>query len=344
MATTPAINTIESLRAHLQAAIEVEHSTVPIYLTALYSIVEGTNEDASRIIRSVVMEEMLHMSMVANVLNAVGGRPTFNNPDFIPKFPAPMPFSDGSIYMRLQALTPDAIALFRQIERPAPVDAPPQPEKFHTLGQFYEAVALGMEYLCETLGEDAVFTGNPAVQIGPEQYYGGGGEIFKVLTLEDALHALRFIIIEGEGFEHGISDGDKRYFGQVEEPAHFFQFNQIRLGRFYKEGDTPESGPSGPPLRMDWNSVAPMEPDPSMAKLRMGTEVYDRSFAFNCGYSALLDDLTEAFNGRPERFSDAIARMYQLKYAADALVNMPVGDKGLTAGPSFEWIPPGERI
>ena len=38
-----AINTRESLCRHLQTAIELEHSTLPPYLCALYSIVEGTN-------------------------------------------------------------------------------------------------------------------------------------------------------------------------------------------------------------------------------------------------------------------------------------------------------------
>nr|MCU0322110.1 ferritin-like protein [Chitinophagaceae bacterium] len=55
------IKTIDSLKKHLQVAIELEHSTIPPYLCALYSIKEGTNVAASQIIRSVVIEEMLHM-------------------------------------------------------------------------------------------------------------------------------------------------------------------------------------------------------------------------------------------------------------------------------------------
>ena len=59
----------------LQTAIEVEHSTIPAYLCALYSIKDGTNQEAAQIIKSVVLEEMLHMILAANVLNAIGGHP-----------------------------------------------------------------------------------------------------------------------------------------------------------------------------------------------------------------------------------------------------------------------------
>ena len=84
MPETP-ITTVESLREHLQTALEIEHSTIPPYLCALYSIPNGSNVSASTLIRSVVMEEMLHMVLVANLLNAMARasrRPTR------PRYPA----------------------------------------------------------------------------------------------------------------------------------------------------------------------------------------------------------------------------------------------------------------
>ena len=68
-----AIDSLEALRRHLQWALELEHSTIPPYLCALYSIREDANPAAAELVRSVFMEEMLHMTLVANVLNAVGG-------------------------------------------------------------------------------------------------------------------------------------------------------------------------------------------------------------------------------------------------------------------------------
>ena len=70
------IATLESLREHLQWAIELEHFTLPPYLCALYSLDAIRNPEASEVVASVLVEEMLHMTLAANLLNAVGGRPT----------------------------------------------------------------------------------------------------------------------------------------------------------------------------------------------------------------------------------------------------------------------------
>lgn len=68
------ITDLPDLHRHLQWALQVEHTTIPPYLCALHSIPDGYNVEAATVIRSVVMEEMLHMTLVANVLNAVGER------------------------------------------------------------------------------------------------------------------------------------------------------------------------------------------------------------------------------------------------------------------------------
>ena len=63
-----AIRDIESLRSHLQWAIELEHSTIPPYLTAYYSLHESHNRESAGVLLSVAIEEMLHMTLAANVL------------------------------------------------------------------------------------------------------------------------------------------------------------------------------------------------------------------------------------------------------------------------------------
>ncbi|MFD0633804.1 ferritin-like domain-containing protein [Catenulispora yoronensis] len=96
---TTRISTLEDLKAALQLAIGLELSTIPVYLTGLYSIRENTNTDAAQTIRSVVMEEMLHMTLAANVLNALGEPPSTNPVDFqdrkhlspIPTYPLESP-------------------------------------------------------------------------------------------------------------------------------------------------------------------------------------------------------------------------------------------------------------
>merc|ERR1719271_2010441 len=82
----PFNQTLSYAKALLQQAILVEHSTIPLYLSSLYSII-NTSAPASLAIRSVVIEEMFHMATAANVLNAVGGAPSIDAPDFIPQYP-----------------------------------------------------------------------------------------------------------------------------------------------------------------------------------------------------------------------------------------------------------------
>jgi hypothetical protein len=57
------VSSIESLHTHLQWAIQVESTTIPPYLCALYSIKDGHNQEATEILRSIFLEEMLHMTL-----------------------------------------------------------------------------------------------------------------------------------------------------------------------------------------------------------------------------------------------------------------------------------------
>src|SRR3977135_3084574 len=57
------IATLESLREHLQWAIELEHFTLPPYLCALYSLDAARNPGATEVVASVLVEEMLHMTL-----------------------------------------------------------------------------------------------------------------------------------------------------------------------------------------------------------------------------------------------------------------------------------------
>src|ERR1700750_3516779 len=96
------VHTLDDLREHLQWAIELEHSTLPPYLCALYSIKPGTNAEAVAVITSVFIEEMLHMTLAANLLNAVGGTPVLDHPGFIPRYPAFLPHRADAFQVSLE--------------------------------------------------------------------------------------------------------------------------------------------------------------------------------------------------------------------------------------------------
>ena len=79
---------LHTLRQQLQQAVQLEFYTIPLYLTSLWTIKEGCNDQVRELIRSIVMQEMLHMIQVANILIAVGGRPIIDSNECAPKYPA----------------------------------------------------------------------------------------------------------------------------------------------------------------------------------------------------------------------------------------------------------------
>lgn len=326
---------VRRLREALQHGLMLEHATIPAYLCALYSIEDGSNVEAADIIRSVVMEEMLHMVLVANVLNAVGGEPSVNHAGFVPRYPTQLPYSDGKLVVGLRRFSPEAVETFLAIERPEPADARPLVEGYDTIGQLYA----GIELELTALGEK-VFTGKPDRQIGPGRfYYGGAGDPIVVRDLTSALAALDLVVDQGEGLDHTIHEGPHAI-GATDELAHYFRFRQIAVGYHYRESDVANAPPTGPRLAVDWDAVLPMRDDPSVGELPPGSDVRRISEAFNRTYGVLLDHLHRAFNGEPDELIAAVPLMYDLRWQAVALMRIPCGAGGATAGPSFEWPPP----
>src|SRR5262245_5815644 len=163
------IDSIEELRYYLKEALVLEHATIPPYLSALYSIKPGTNLDARNILRAVAVEEMLHLTLAANVLNAIGGTPSLTYPGFVPNYPAYLPDGEGDFMVSLERFSRKAVDMFLQIERPAKVHvhqrflkrprhqhslAPAllncDPElHFYNIGEFYAEILQGLDHLYE---------------------------------------------------------------------------------------------------------------------------------------------------------------------------------------------------
>ncbi len=339
-----AINDIQSLRRHLQWAIELEHATIPPYLTALYSLKEGQNREAAQVLLSVVMEEMLHMTLAANVLNAVGGAPRLDHPHFLPKYPAYLPHSNRAFLVPLAPFSRETLEVFMRIEKPEEHDAQPEDENYETIGQFYEAIELGLVRLCEAHGEAHVFTGDPARQLSPEAFhYEGGGQVIVVTDLATARKAVEEIVEQGEGLQHkSIWDGDKNMFHHTRnEVSHYFRLNELYTGRSYRRGDTPQSGPSGKPVAVDWNAVYNVRTNPRMADYPHGSDIRRKMEDFNRTYCELLRTMHQSFNGHPELMAVGVGAMYEVKNRAVELMRMESGDGATTVGMSFEYVAPG---
>ena len=338
------IATLESLRDHLQWAIELEHFTIPPYLCALYSLDPVRNADAAEVIASVMIEEMLHLTLAANLLNAVGGRPQIDTPRLLRPYPRPLPHSDGSFEVPLARFSPESLEVFLKIERPAPPGARPEGDQYESIGQFYDAIRRGFVELCEHLGEANVFRGDPARQVTDADVYTGGGRIVTVTSLDSALTALEEIVDQGEGAQFDVWDGDVDVLHpEREEVAHYFRFQELKLGRRYQRGDTQQSGPTGEAIVVDWAAVHPMRANPRTSDHAPGSPIRTAQEAFNRAYCALLHQLHHAFNGRPDVLMPAVGAMYGLKDLAQALMQMPTEDGLETAGPTFEYVAPASR-
>src|SRR5580692_6531726 len=88
--STP-IQNVDQLKKYLQVALQLEHATIPPYLTAAYSARIEANKSSTDVIKAVAKEEMLHLTLAANLLNAVGGSPDLKEHDFVPSYPTFLP-------------------------------------------------------------------------------------------------------------------------------------------------------------------------------------------------------------------------------------------------------------
>jgi hypothetical protein len=338
------LSSLDALKQSLQEAIALEHFTIPPYLCALYSLIDGKygpNREAYQIIRSVVMEEMLHMLLAANILNAIGGKPEICKPEFLPEYPRPLIHSQIGFKVGLLKFSKDAVNTFLRIERPAEQIEPPDPGKFWSIGQFYAAVREALNHLHQEALETnplGLFTGNKDRQVTEEYYYGGGGTLRPIYVIDDANWALDEIVGQGEGIDGTIEDSHNILFGDDIELAHYFRFNEIFCERRYRHGDKPDASPTGEPVKVDWNAVYNMVPNPKLGMFAGHPEVHKKVKGFNQTYTELLRTIERACDGHPRELLKLVQLMYELANRAPELMQMEVGN-GQTAGPSFEFIP-----
>lgn len=339
------ITTLEDLREHLQWAIELEHFTLPPYLYALYSIDGARNPAAEEIVRSVVLEEMLHMTLAANLLNAVGGRPRLDSPRMLVGYPACMPHGDRSFEVPVLPLCPEALEIFMKVEQPSSLGAPPQGDYYQTIGQFYRAIEAGVRELCARFGEAHIFSGDRARQVTGPLFGPGRGQLHAIDSLQAALAALEEIVEQGEGAAHGdVWDGDRDFYHpERDQVAHYYRFQELKLGRRYRRGDTPRSGPTGERIAIDWAGVHGTRPTPQRSRDGSDARRQIVQSALNQTYCALLQQLDQTFDGSPQLLMPAIGTMYRLKELAQELMLLRGPEPTELGATIFEYVPPEHR-
>lgn len=354
------IPTLADLKAALQLAVGLELSTIPVYLTGLYSIPEGRNTDAAQTIRSVVMEEMLHMTLAANVLNAVGEVPSTDPVDFlgrehlhpVPAYPLDSPLISGIGTLELLPLSPRAVDNYVRIEHPlhgaATLQAiPAEPGFYRTIGEFYHAIDIALKD--PAICPDSLF--EPVNQVPVSEYYGGAGDVVRVSDRKTARQAVQKIVEQGEGLPEEdlhkpaktVTDADRLGSGW-KMYSHYARFREIQTGRKFRPDQTAGETPAGALLLVDYGQVEPAEFEPRNGDGSPEAVALDE---FDLAYSLLVDAVYAAFgSGTPipsepplTGLQIAVHAMYGLKDKAVALMRTPNPERpGRTLCPRFSYV------
>lgn len=335
---------LNELRSLLQSAVELEHATIPPYLTGLYTLKPNVSWQIVEIIRTVVIEEMLHMILAANTLNAIGGSPTLTSPDFIADYPSYLPYKIDDLKIGLIGFSPEFVNQGLNIERPKYVDpvrvAKGLKERM-TIGEFYVFIESKLRSLVRHYGHSAVFIGDPKKQIKPDMfYYGGANQPVVVHNLETAIRALEIITDQGEGIERSIWVDSQMSPKEFREVAHYFRFNELAQQRLYKEGDTYQSGPTGDEIIVPFSETYKIASNSKIEQYPEGSQVRKHAESFNKTYCKLLALIEKAFQGHPNLLLETVPIMYQLRDEAQRLIKNPFPgkeSKDINAAPTFQY-------
>jgi hypothetical protein len=331
------LNSVEDAWAMLQMAIELEFSTLPPYLYAKFSILPDTNARAAANLGEIVGQEMVHLCLACNILNALGGSPVLTN---APHYPGPLPGDigppDGDPIT--VCLLPFSLAAMQQgmaIERPeqpinikeAMLEGTAGDDGTETIGQFYGR----LDQFLATLDESAWHVGRN--QIDDSQFF--QGQLLAVNNYADAHVAISQIVSEGEGSTDSPLDFQS-------EVSHYYRFDELARNLVLTKSEQPSGYQWGPEaVGVDFTAAYPAICNPQIHDFSKEPQAaQDAQHACNLAYSQLIDMLQLAFNGQRGQLGLAVRAMFDLRKAAVVALNTPLADGQSVAGPSFLYHPP----
>jgi hypothetical protein len=320
MRVPPTKHDLAWLKTSLQAAVELELSTIPPYLCAMWSV-KDPDDPVRAMIRDIVLEEMGHLGTACNMLTAIGGTPVLTTPDVVPVYPGPLP---GGVRpyptVSLVGLTPQVVRdTFMEIELPETgPTAFSRGQAFPTIGAFYDAISAAFQN-----------TIDPGDVTGHRQIVAGfdGAETRPVATVEQAVQAIKHIKEQGEG-GNGSPIGDTGEQPPVDDLGHYFQFGEIYHGRRFIQVDGVFDYVGDP---IDFPKAWPMAVVPP--------EGYPQDSAeFDTVYARLLGKLEETWTtGEVGPLNAAIfGEMEAMGALATALMRRPRPDGQGNLGPDFQ--------
>lgn len=313
-----AMRDIHWIRGALQSAVAIEHATMPLYAAAMYSL-EVQNYPAYNTLRSVMMEEMLHMAAACNALAALGGAPRIRQLD-------PAGIYDGlpgsvapTLKGRFASLSRRQLEVFMRIE--SPQELLPKSEQTHrypTIGSLYHEIKRAIEANAPTVAA-AVRTEPVANQVGGNLGYAVIDPSGRADPVEQILASLDVIIDQGEGFGASTLSAGRH---SHDELSHYARFAELRFGRSYSGPDAQSGGDitaegqrrffRGEPItwptvvntlavpRDGYSAILRLDPDRS--------EVQRELRAFDQAYTRMLRALDDSWNGPADQSWPALGR------------------------------------
>jgi hypothetical protein len=298
------------------------------------------------LIRSVIMEEMLHMALSCNILISLGGSPQIGVPGFVPNYPGSLPGGlRNDLTVTLKKCSIEQIRdVFMGIEMPedlavermrrmssrkrmhahVPNGEGAVQHNDYTIGWFYDQIAESLKLLSKA---KKIKFGNADRQLSE---WHGTGNLIVVTSLTDALSAINEIKEQGEG-SGAFNPNDADH-----ELSHYYKFAEIVEGRQLVKTVTGFAF-TGPVIPFDEAGVYPMIDNPSLVTYPVGSRAELLATQFTETYNALLQALHKTFNGDPGNIRTAIGTMYSMGLIAVQLMQTPSGlVDGLNAGPQFK--------
>lgn len=195
------------VQGHAKVAAAVELYTVPFYTTVMTSI-EDENSDAYKIIRGVLIEEMMHLQLAANLCVALDTTPQLTVPSYHCDIPylkpgvvlnADMePLNENSLRVMLAIETPEKVLAGNGDPTPNGNEGPQYP--YSSIGEMYDALFFGIEQV----GADQ-FSWSTENQ---HQFWADQGYPQIITNAGDARKAVDAIEAQGEGGKTENTVGD----------------------------------------------------------------------------------------------------------------------------------------
>ncbi len=220
------------LAESLQAAIELEMSTIPPYLYAAWSIDPAADpSDVRGTILEIAKEEMLHMGIACNLLVSIGGQPKILQR--APRYPTRLPKDiHAGLPVALAPLTRELVLnTFMAIEEPVEhlfddPDFTPSGSRAHR-AVLRRAAPEVRELLLRPPISTTGQVRNRLLPFGRFDVPGPFGNGFIIKSLDDVQAGIELITHQGEGTTAGPFESRLH----PDELAHFYQFGEIFHGQ-----------------------------------------------------------------------------------------------------------------